>query len=290
MPRQVLNRLISVFILMLVIGVLFVFETVVPTPHDGKLRVVFFDVGQGDAIFVESPTGVQVLIDAGDSSDILRALGREMGLFDRRIDMVVATHPDKDHIGGFYSVMDRYDVGAVMRTEKIHDSITASQFYDAVLLETDEIMYARRGMTFDLGSSTVMEVLFPERDASFLENNASSIVLRISYGDTQFLLTGDAPQSVEDHIVVLDREDGVNDLKSDVLKVGHHGSRTSSSELFLRHVDPTYAVVSAGEDDRYGHPHDIVVDGVASVGATLVGTYENGDVTFVSDGIEVVRY
>jgi competence protein ComEC len=256
-------------------------------PREALLRVVFFDVGQGDAIFIETPEGVQVLIDGARGSEILRALGEEMGFFDRSIDMVLATHPDQDHIGGLPDVLERYEVDMIVMTEKRHTTKTAEAFWDAAHQETEHIVYARSGMQFDLGAGVVLEILFPESDPSALESNASSIVARLTYGHTSFLFTGDAPKYVEEEIIRTDALDGFNDLRTDVLKVGHHGSRTSTSDAFVAWTAPTYGVISAGKDNRYGHPHEEVMRVLEEYHVLPLNTAELGTVTFISNGLHV---
>lgn len=251
---------------------------------DGKtLRVVFFDVGQGDSIYIESPTGKQVLIDGGPDGTVLRRLAGEMGYWDRSLDVVIATHEDKDHVGGLPDVFEYYGVGTFVRTENEGTSLEAQVINELSNREGAEIVYARRGMQFDLGSSMTLTVLFPDRDPSMLESNTSSIIVRLTYGETEFLLTGDAPDEIEEHLVVLNSEI----LESDVLKLGHHGSRTSSSELFLRAVKPEYAIVSSGRDNRYGHPHKEVVDRLISSDITILNTAVEGSIVFESDGTEL---
>lgn len=249
------------------------------------LRVVFFDVGQGDSIFIETPSGKQVLIDGGPDRNVLRRLAGEMGYWDRTIDMVIATHEDKDHVGGLPDVFNRYSVGIFVRTENQGESLEANIIDELSKREGSEIVFARRGMEFDFGASTTLEILFPDRDPTLLESNTSSIVARLVYGESEFLLTGDSPKSVEEYLVSLDREG----LQSDVLKLGHHGSRTSTSELLLDAVKPKYAVVSSGKDNRYGHPHEEVTERLLELSIPMFNTAEEGNIIFVTEGKEIVR-
>lgn len=245
-----------------------------------NLQVHFLDVGQGDSIFIQTPDGVDVLVDGGPNSVVLSQLSKFMSPFDRQIDMVVGTHPDKDHIGGLVDVLGRYEVYTILTTENKSDSAIYSAYTTAIKHEDADVIYARRGQTFTLGASTTLEVLFPETGARDMESNASSIVLKLVYGETEVLLTGDSPKRIEEYLVLTQGEH----LRSDVLKAGHHGSRTSTSELFLEEVDPQYAVISAGKNNRYGHPHVEVTDMLFNHRIKIYSTAEEGTVTFVSDG------
>lgn len=241
--------------------------------------ITFLNVGQGDAILVETPDGIDLLIDGGPGGAVLAELAAVLGAFDRTIDMVVATHPDADHIGGLVDVLERYEVGSVVMTENESETAVNDSFRDAVAQEGAEIIYAREGQTFSLGAEAMLTILFPQSDASTLDSNESSIVAKLSYGEIDVLLTGDAPKAVEAELLSVYGDS----LHSEILKLGHHGSRTSTGEAFLKAVDPIYGIVSAAKDSRYGHPHEEVVDLVLEYGANLRAT-KDGRITFVSDG------
>jgi competence protein ComEC len=247
------------------------------------LRVTFLDVGQGDATFIESPTGTQVLIDGGKGSVVLDPLQKVMGFFDRDIDMVVATHPDMDHIGGLIDVLKRYNVSTILITENVSDTPAFETFLGEVKNEGAQILYARRGEIYDLGrgeaGSTTLSILFPDHDPSGLESNTSSIVARLAYGESEYLLTGDSPQEIEEYLVSIGTS-----LQSDVLKAGHHGSKTSSAESFVSAVAPMYAIFSAGKDNSYGHPHREVVDRFTAHGVIQKNTADQGSIFSESDG------
>mgnify|MGYP001573840760 CR=1 FL=1 len=244
------------------------------------LCVVFLDVGQGDAIFIQSPSGVQMLVDGGRDNSVLRELGAVMGFFDKDIDYVLATHPDADHVGGLTDVLERYQVSDVIRTENESDTPVWERAEELIKEEGAEVHFARRGQPYDLGGGVVLQILFPDIDPSELESNTASIVAKLTYGENSFMLTGDSPKAIEEYLVLIEGEY----LESDVLKVGHHGSRTSTAELFLDHVSPTYAVISTGKDNQYGHPHVEVTDMLFNAGVKTYSTAEDGRVTFWSDG------
>ena len=255
---------------------------------DGLLHVTFLDVGQGDATLIESPSGTQVLIDGGRGKMVLRPLGRTMGFFDRDIDMIIATHPDADHIGGLVDVLKRYRVHTIVMTENESDAPVYDVFKKAVQNKGAQVIFARTGEVFDLGKgasgSTTLTVLFPDHDPTGLESNTSSIVSRLTYGESEYLFMGDSPQSIEEYVVGIFSDT----LASDVLKVGHHGSRTSTSESFVTTVHPTYAIISAGKDNSYGHPHKEVTDLLSAKGITQKNTADEGSIISVSDGHTVV--
>ncbi len=280
----------SSIILLFTIAVLSVLTIVIWTgifAAPRELRVTFLNVGQGDAIFVESPSGVQMLVDAGKNRQVIRELGRVVSLFDRSIDVVLATHPDADHIGGLPDVFKRYDVDLV-----IESSVADTEGVDATALENAvsheegaRRIVATRGQVIDLGSGVTVEILFPDRAVSHVETNTGSVIAMVRYGATSFLLTGDAPKEIEEYLVRLDGER----LDSTVLKAGHHGSRTSSALSFVGFASPDYAIFSRGCDNSYGHPHDEPRAVFARFDIETLDTCTDGRIAFQSDGVVVSR-
>lgn len=251
--------------------------------RDRYLRVYFLDVGQGDAIYVRAPGGHDMLVDGGPSSIVLRLLSEVMPFYDRFIDVVVETHPDADHIGGLPLVIERYGVGVF-----IEPGVSSPNAIDDELQRIREergidTLLARRGMQIDLGGGVSFDILYPDRDVSYLETNTASIVGQVRYGSTTVMLTGDSPKVVENALLQYYGEA----LQSDMLKAGHHGSHTSSGELFVRAISPRYAVISAGKDNRYGHPHKDVVNTFEKLGVHIFRTDESSTVECVSDGSSI---
>jgi len=265
------------FVGLLVFGNILVWT--LPAPHG--LKVSFLDIGQGDSIFIEGPTGIQVLVDTGSPDKaVLRELGSAMPFYDRSIDALVATHPDQDHIGGVPDVLERYSVGMFLEPRIQNDTRATAAALAAVKESGVKTVTLRRGMRLMLGGGVYADILFPDRDVPTIETNTGSVVMRVVYGTTSFLLTGDSPQSIEKYLVSLHGKT----LRSTVLKPGHHGSKTSSAPEFLKAVAPSHAVFSRGCDNKYGHPAPGVVALFASLRIPTLDTCTDGRVTFISNG------
>ena len=246
-----------------------------------ELRVWFFDVGQGESIFIETPDGQQILVDGGPDTSVLRKLGMVMAPWDRTIDAVVLTHPHADHVTGINHVLDRYQVGTVYETgARTYSSAvdTFEQHIDSGRLERVKIA---DGDNFSFGEVDMDVVWPPESSLTKYprDPNRASVVLRLDYVDTEVLLTGDA--YTQDEAEFVDEAGRV-----DVLKVGHSGSRTSSSNTFLGQIDARHAVISVGRDNPYGHPHPAVVERLEKYGMTVWRTDLSGDVFLRSSGGE----
>jgi competence protein ComEC len=244
------------------------------------LTVAFFDVGQGDSIFIETSTGQQILIDGGPNKKVLEGLSKVMPFYDRLIDVVVATHPDGDHIGGLPEVLKRYSVDLVLEPGVESDTAVSKTFENLIEEKGIKKILGRRGMKLVLSDNAYLLILFPIGDVSEWNTNDASIVAKLVYGKTSYLFTGDSPQKIENYLISADKEN----LDVDVLKVGHHGSKTSSSELFIGYTSPEYAVISAGKDNRYGHPHKEVLDILEKFGVEILRTDELGIIKIKSDG------
>ncbi len=260
---------------------IFIWSALARADSAGVLTVAFLNVGQGDAIYIEAPNGNQMLIDGGPPSGaVLRELGRVMPYWDRSIDIVLATHPDQDHVGGLPSVISRMRIDNVITSENTSDTGVYRAFEKVILEKNPRLILVRAGEKIILDDGVVFEILFPNMNTAEWETNTASVVARLSYGEQSFLFTGDSPLSVEKYLV------GKNGraLNSTVLKLGHHGSRTSSSKVFLSAVDPKYAVVSAGKNNSYGHPHKEVTDLLALLKVPSINTAEHGTVIFRTDG------
>ncbi len=240
----------------------------------GVLEVHFIDVDQGDATLVMGP-GVTILIDAGrhDRNDVVPYL-RSVGV--KSIDLLVGTHPHSDHIGQFPQVLEAFPVKEVWMSGDVHTSRTFERALDAVLNSNAGYHEPRAGERVTIGDVTI-EVIHPEAVTGDFNNG--SIGLRLVYGDIAFLFTGDAEAESEAEMIARG-----HDLRAHVLHVGHHGSSTSSTEAFLREVQPQVAVYSAGAGNSYGHPHREVVERFRKLGIPLYGTDVYGTIRVRTDG------
>lgn len=256
--------------------------------RQGLLTVSFLDIGQGDAIFIDSPTGRQVLIDGGPGSEVLRKLPTVMPWYDRSIDLMIGTHADSDHISGLIEVLPRYRVGEILVPSTKGDTEPWRTYLREVHLEEASgarVRVAERGERIDLGGGAYVDVLFPDRKLPDIETNTGCIVTKLVYGKTSFMLPCDSPKIIEEYLAELDGAE----LKSTVLKAGHHGSKNSSSALFVGLVDPSYVVFSRGCKNRYGHPAPETIATFERFRIPTSDTCTEGTVTFVSDGQTVMR-
>lgn len=252
-------------------------STTTASSDTGLLEVVFIDVGQGDSIYVRTPGGSDVLIDGGSASEGSSVVSflRAKGVDD--IELLVATHPDEDHIGGLPAVLSAFDVGMVWESGFVKDTQAYSNYKDAVTAEACPVEQPRRGESADIDPYLDVAVLNPP-EPLYPASNQNSIVLYVKYGSVSFLFTGDIDSAVEGDII----ESGAS-LASDVLKVAHHGSLYSSSTGFLAAAQPVISVISVGAND-YGHPAASTLEGLAAVGSEIYRTDTRGSIAVTSDG------
>ncbi len=242
----------------------------------GDLEVVFFDVGQGDSIFIETPDGFQVLIDGGPGLAVLEKLGKEMPFYDRTIDLIILTHPEHDHLFGLLEVLKRYKIKNILWTGIIRDTAEWEEWKRLIEDEGAEIKIAQAGQKINLSENIYLSIIYPFESLEGQETkytNDTSIVAELVFKDVSFLFTGDITKKIEKQLIV----------DSDILKVAHHGSKTSSCLEFLEAVSPELAVISVGEN-RWGHPNQEVLENLQQFNIEILITRELGDIKIVSDG------
>lgn len=255
----------------------FVFSTTSEAGED-YLKVTVFDVGQGDAIFIETPGGRQILIDGGPDNTVLQRLGEEMPFYDRDIDLVILTHPDRDHISGIVEVLKRYEVRMVLDNGIPKDDEVYAAYRDLIREKNIPHYTVKEGTRVGLGEAIQLVTLHPGGKA-YDETNNNSIVLRLDFGEDSFLFTGDIEKGAEFEMI----QDGAN-LDVDVLKVAHHGSKTSTTKFFLEKASPEIAVISMRRDNRYGHPHASILESLRKYGIKTLRTDIEGNITLVTEG------
>lgn len=246
---------------------------------NGELKVHFIDVGQADSILIENKDEY-MLIDAGNNadSDLVVNYIKENNI--KSLKYVIGTHPHEDHIGGLDKVIDNFNIGTLYMPKV---TATTKTFKDVVASAKSKKLnftVPRVGEKFTLGDSTC--TIFAPNSESYEDMNDCSIVIKLEYGDTSFLFTGDAEEASEKEMINKEFN-----LKSTVLKLGHHGSHTSTSEEFLNKVNPTYGVITVGQDNDYGHPRQNVMDRLKNKGIKVYRTDEQGTIIATSNGAEV---
>ena len=253
--------------------------TLEPEPVSNELsedmRVHFIDVGQADSTFIELADGQTLLIDAGRSVDGSKVVSYIQSLEYEDIDYVVATHPHDDHIGGMATVLENFDIGKVYMPRQAHNISAFENMLDVIEEKDIELYTAKAGVNMLASGDIVLDILSPMADNYSNLNNCSAVV-KITYGETVMLFTGDAEQEIETQLLG-------SDIDADVLKVGHHGAGSSSAPSFIRAVSPEVAVISCGEDNSYGHPHKDTLAILNDVNADIYRTDEQGTIIVTAD-------
>lgn len=246
-------------------------------PYEKSIKITYLDVGQGDSAFVEFPNGKTMLIDASESKasdDIISFISRQGYT---KIDYLIATHPHADHIGGMKDVIETFDVGEIYMPKASTNTKTYEKLLMAIADKGKKIKAASAGMSICDG----VDILAPN-SAKYEEMNNYSVVIKITYGNNKFLFMGDAETLSENEIL-----NAGFDVSADVIKVGHHGSGTSSGAKFVKATGAKYAVISVGEGNSYNHPHTFIVDRWQSTGATIYRTDLSGNISVTSNGVNI---
>ncbi|MDO8622965.1 MAG: MBL fold metallo-hydrolase [archaeon] len=287
MKKKILLSLVGVLFLLNI----FVWQEVFNLAEGDNLKVNFLNIGQGDSVFIETPQLHQIIIDGGPYSTVLEKLQKLMPFYDKTIDVVILTHPDKDHLEGLLEVLQRYKIDYILWTGIVRDGDLYQKWIS--LLEKSEkkgtkIIKAKLNQEIKAGD-VVIDTLHPFEDLTDKEfgnkDNDTGIISRLIFGKNTFLFTGDISSKVEKELVSKEIY-----LKSDVLKVAHHGSKYSTSDEFLKMVEPKIAVISVGKNS-YGHPTSEVLQRLKIFGIHILRTDKDEDVKIISDGnnLKVVR-
>jgi competence protein ComEC len=249
-----------------------------------SLEVTFFNVGHGDAIFIRTLNDQRILIDGGLGGQVIQKLGQRLPFFDRRIDMVILTHPHPDHITGLISVIKRYRIGKIFYTDVKTQEELFTIFKNEVLAKNIPLVKVDKITSQDLGGEVVLKFLYPDYDLNQeiieeKEINNTSIVVKLIYKKSSFLFVGDAGESEEERLIA----SGQN-LKADVLKIGHHGSSTSSGQEFIQAVSLQFAIITCGESYNLSHPNLRVIRRLERAGVKIYRTDKQGDIKISTSG------
>ncbi|WP_461207657.1 ComEC/Rec2 family competence protein [Clostridium sp. DL1XJH146] len=284
-----INSLISAIVI-IAVGFLYVFGFIdlgsnsdkIIIDTDGKLIVHYIDVGQGDSMLLQAD-GMNMLIDAGSKSAKDELLNYLDNLDIKKLDYIIATHPHEDHIGNMSYVIDKYDIGTIYAPKKTTTTDTYKAMIKAISNADKKITVAKAGKEFIFGNDVHCQIVAPN-STSYDDTNNYSVVMKVTFGKTSFLFTGDAEKESEDQI--LENNFYIN---SDVLKLGHHGSTTSTTDEFLMKVDPKIAIITVGEDNDYGHPHKEIIDKLEKENIQIFRTDKDGTIVLESDGEKIIN-
>lgn len=282
MPSKKFFKLLSASLALCVVAAYFYYEQ--SKPHG--LLVYYLNVGQGDSILIRTPDNQDILIDGGPDKAVLSELGKHLPFWDRDIELMILTHPHDDHVAGLVSVLNQYQVDKVLYNDAAYENNNYAEFKKIIKeknIATANFFY---GDKINLSPDIYFEGIFPfsNLDLNSIENvNNISIVNRLVYKENEFLFTGDTEQETEQLIL----ENNIN-VKADVLKVGHHGSKTASTEAFLDAVKPKQAVISCGLGNKFKHPHFITLYKFKQRGVKIWRTDEDGTIKCEGDGVEII--
>lgn len=250
-------------------------KTEVPLTGDELVKVTFIDVGQGDSSFIELPNGECILIDAAEREDCYRVLSFIKNSGYKRIDHLIVTHPHSDHMGGMVKVIEEFEIGSIYMTNAVNNTSSFEELLDAIERKSIPLKQSKKGIKITSGENFEAMFLSPVSEEYDNLNDYSSVV-KLTYKSKSFLFMGDAEKLAE-------KELG-DEVACDVVKIGHHGSNTSSCSEFVKKTGADYGVISVGETNKYGHPHSEIVDRWLVNGTVILRTDEKGNITFITDG------
>lgn len=251
----------------------------------GGAKLVFIDVGQGDSALINLPNSVQILIDTGENKEVLEKIEKNMPLYDRKIEYLVLSHADSDHVGMASEIMQSFSVDRVI----VGPSTSDSQTYEEIerTINDEKIIKEQVGAGDEICvvTNACMDFYSPDKNSSYGTTNEQSLVFRFSYNGADIMFTGDAEKDIQE---VISAKYSGEELASEVLKVAHHGSRNAINDNFLKGVNPKEAIVSVGKNS-YGHPVQETLDSLISSGIRVLRTDQEGDIKFIFENGSLLR-
>ena len=275
MPR----KLYKIFIILAITGIFLAFPFFwITLSAENKLEIAFLDVGQGDASLIKTPFGQNVLIDGGADYKVIEELEKELPWWDRAIDLMVLTHPHNDHVAGLIFVLERYDVKKILYTGVVHSAPAYLEWLKIIKAKNIPLIIIDRPQKIIFGDSCFLDIIYPRKSLlgkSVNNLNNSSIIAELDCENKTVLFMGDAEIEVEEELIK------IGDLGSvEILKVGHHGSNTSSHQEFLELVNPQKAIISVGKDNKFGHPSRRIIKRLERLGSEVLRTDLDGTIRF----------
>lgn len=277
------NKKIIIGLLFLFIATVILWSKVLVAQEESGLDVFFYDVGQGDAIHIRNSENQDILIDGGPNSEIINKLGQNIPFYEDKIELVILTHPHEDHIAGLIHVLKKYNVEQILCSDINEASATIEEWNSIIKEKNINVKKAVMGQRIDFNQAR-MDILHPSINYKTDNVNNDSVVSRLVYGETSFIFTGDAEREAEEEI--LSNTSDIN-ISSDVLKVGHHGSKSSSTKGLFSAINPVYGIISAGKDNKYNHPHEETLKKLEDGNIEIFRTDKDGDIRCHTDGKDV---
>jgi len=278
--KKLLQILAISFVLLLILIFIYQQES---KPHD--LEVYFLDVGQGDSILIRTPDNIDILIDGGPDKKVLTEIGKILPFWDQNIELMILSHPHDDHLVGLVAVLNKYEVDKVIYDSQDEKNNNFQEFKKIIKEKNIPISQSFYGEQINFSQDLYLQIIFPFKniDLEKIENlNNTSIVTRLVYKNNKFLFTGDVEQETEQLIL-----QNQIDIQADILKVGHHGSKTSSSENFLDAVQPLEAVIMCGIDNKFKHPHFITLYKLNARNTNIFRTDQDKTIKCNSNGVDI---
>lgn len=283
MKNGSLSKAFSVIIYAGLVFALFIWFVVYQNANasvlDGQAKLSFLDVGQADCAILNLPDSVQVVVDAGRDLSVVSKLAAKMPTFDKKIEYVVLSHPDSDHVGGFEAITQSYEIGTLIRSDAQSDSKTWQKVIDEIKNKKIQDNVVKSGDEIILDSNSKLNILWPDQNTQMSSNNGS-IVFNLAIGESRAVFAGDAEVEAQNEVL---RSNPALNIKAQIIKMSHHGSINGLNEDFLKIVKPEFAVVSVGKNS-YGHPSQSVLSTLTNMNIQYFRTDQIGNVDFVSNG------